>query len=104
MTIQIVTPQFERVDGKLVFARPSTIEEFENLRTLSEAQLKDIGCGIWNKEDGVVHWLFPKEWYDHIPHGLMVACIDETTFAFESGETDDDTRFGMLAYGFLQNV
>lgn len=103
MTIQIVTPQFDRIDGKVVTSKPSTMEEFQALRTMSEAELKALGCGIWNKDKGVTHWLFPKEWYDTIPNGLMIDVIDGRTEAFESGKTDDDYRFGCLAYGFKQN-
>lgn len=103
MTIQIITPQFDRIDGKVVTSKPSTMEEFETLRTLGEAQLKDLGCGIWSQKDGKTHWLFPKEWYDTIPNGLMVDFICGRTEAFVTGETDDDYRFGCLAYGFIQN-
>lgn len=104
MTIEIITPQFERVDGKVVVSKPTTIAEFEALKSLSEAHLKELGCGIWNKADGVTHWLFPKEWYDTIPTGLMIDVIDGSHEAFVAGETDDDYRFGCLAYGFKQNV
>ncbi len=49
-----------------------------------------------------VLWLFPAEWYEHIPKGLKIVDINGVVENFEPNKTDDDRRFGCLAYGFLQ--
>lgn len=95
--LEIVTPQFERIDG----ITPALPDVWEHLRTLSVSTLASIGCGKWDApdENGTVLMLFPKEWYAHIPAGFEVECIDGTAERFAPGETDDDYRFGCLAYG-----
>ena len=96
-TIEIVTPQFERT-GSVV---PSLPDMWEQLRSLSVDTLRSIGCGIWDEPDatGRALMLFPKEWYDHIPEGFEVDGIDGERETFKRGGTDDDYRFGCLAYG-----
>lgn len=46
-------------------------------------------------------WLLPAEWYDSIPNGFPVIDINGCLEQFERGKTDDDRRFGMLAYGVI---
>lgn len=97
--VQISTPQFDRTDG----ITPSIpLMDFAKLPGLSEVTLKQIGCQQWDEPDGDGHvlWLFPAEWYDHIPDGTLVVTINGETEAFKHGKTDDDRRFGALAYGF----
>lgn len=98
--LDIVGPQFERTDG-VVASIPS--DSWEQLRTLSPETLKALGCGQWDgpDKDGNVLMLFPKEWYAHIPDGYLVWCIDGESERFRKGVTDDDYRFGCLAYGVL---
>lgn len=103
-TVNFITPQFTRTDGRLVTYRPTTPEEYAALPNMTPDALKKIGCGIWNKKNGKTHWLYPYEWYQHIPAGTLVVDINGETEPFEPGKTDDDTRFGMLAYGFLQDT
>lgn len=43
--------------------------------------------------------LFPYEWYDIIPEGFMVTNIWGELEPFILGESDNDKRFGCLAYG-----
>lgn len=97
-TIEIATPQFERTDG-IVPSLP--IDGWERLRKCSRAALKALGCRAWDEPDerGKVLMLFPKEWYAHIPAGFEVVVINGDVEAFVPGETDDDYRFGCLAYG-----
>lgn len=77
--------------------------DFSKLPTLHEDTLKAIGCQKWSEpENGKVLWLFPAEWYDHIPDGTQVVDINGATETFKHGETDNDRRFGALAYGFLR--
>lgn len=49
-------------------------------------------------------WLFPKEWYDLIPNGFIVTGLNGESYPFESGKSDDDTRFGCLAYGIRKPI
>ena len=103
-TLNIITPQFKRIDGRVIAYFPNTPEEYAALPKLPPSTLKKIGCGIWNDEGGKRHWLFPAEWYPHIPAGTPVVDINGETEAFNPGVTDNDIRFGCLAYGFLQDL
>jgi hypothetical protein len=44
-------------------------------------------------------WLFPAEWYNIIPDKFIVTGLYGESYPFEKGKTDDDRRFGCLAYG-----
>lgn len=101
--VEIITPQFTRTDG-LVPSLPQT--NWADLHNLPVAKLKAIGCCPWDEpnEKGEALWLLPGEWYNHIPEGMPLTCIDGTTEPFKRGETDDDTRFGCLAYGIIVHV
>ena len=44
-------------------------------------------------------WLIPGEWYNVIPEGFILTCITGRDEPFKKGETDNDIRFGCLAYG-----
>jgi hypothetical protein len=99
-TVEIITPQFTRTDG-LMPALPQT--NWSDLHKLPTATLKAIGCCPWDEpnDKGESLWLMPGEWYNHIPEGMPLTCIDGTTEPFKRGETDDDIRFGCLAYGVV---
>lgn len=101
-TLNIITPQFKRIDGRVITYFPNTPEEYAALPKLPPSTLRKIGCGGWADAGGKRHWLFPAEWYPHIPAGTPVVAIGGGTEAFEPGVTDNDMRFGYLAYGFLQ--
>lgn len=93
--IHIKTPQFERTDGHRV---PDPPADLSLLPKMTENELRLLGCQKWDGD----HWLYPGEWYDKIPEGHEMLCIDGTTEKFKKGETDDDTRMGALAFGFLR--
>ena len=95
--IEFITPQFNRTDG----VRPAIPDSWAMLTKLPKDTLKAIGCCAWNEPDdkGNMLMLFPHEWYAHIPDGFMVTDIFGKTEPFECGKTDDDRRFGCLAYG-----
>ncbi len=99
--VHFITPQFERTDGLSV---PLPICDFDRLPELPEETLKAIGCQKWDEPDadGNVLWLYPAQWYQHIPNGTVVTDINGNTERFERGVTDDDMRFGALAYGFTR--
>ena len=97
--IEIMTPQFDRTDGKTITYTPKSREEFEAIQKLDKAGRKAIGMGLWSDDDPEL-WLFPAEWYAHIPGGLAIVDISGNTETFQLGVTDDDRRFGALAFGF----
>lgn len=101
--VTFVTPQFDRTDGVSVGV---PVFDFKQLPNLEEETLKEIGCQKWDAPDdeGNVLWLFPAEWYDHIPNGTVVFDINGAEESFVKGETDDDMRFGALAYGFKRKA
>lgn len=102
--LKITTPQFKRTDGRVISYRPNTPEEYRALPKLDADALIKIGCQRWKEEDGKVTWLFPFEWYDHIPDGTIVIDINGEVNKFKRGETDNDIRFGALAFGFTQQI
>ena len=95
-TVELVMPQFERPpDMPGPGWMPTTRTEWEWLRTQTVEDLKGLGLGSW---DGRL-MLFPREWYAHIPAGFMFESISGQVKPFEAGVTDDNYRFGCLAYG-----
>lgn len=101
--LQIITPQFTRTDG-LVPSIPQV--NFADLPKMAPETLKAIGCCPWDEpnEKGEVLFLLPGEWYDHIPEGTPLVCIDGKPELFKRGVTDDDIRYGCLAYGIIVAV
>jgi hypothetical protein len=102
--IEFITPQFERVDGRTINYFPKTVREFDALKGLSETYLRNMGCGVWEKTDKEIHFLYPKEWYEFIPENYEIISISGDVEQFKKGETDDDIRYGCLAYGFVQEI
>jgi len=101
--LESMTPQFERTDGVQVPVLADLIE-WETLHTRDEATLRALGFGVWEKDEKGTHWLFPKEWYSIIPDGYKFTYISGEQGVFKRGETDDDYRFGCLAFGFIQEA
>lgn len=107
--IGVVTPQFERGPGEPTPGpAPADFAAFESLRGCPETMLRSLGMGVWGRQEradgtefGPVLCLFPGEWYKHIPAGLEVVDINFQRDKFVPGETDNDIRFGCLAYGVL---
>lgn len=99
-TLEITTPQFEREDG-LKVAAPVDFSDWENLHIKDDNTLRAFGFRVWENDEKGKHWLFPKEWYSIIPDGFPIIDISGIKEEFKSGVTDDDCRFGCLAYGFI---
>lgn len=99
--VNIVTPQFEREAGAPIPACAPC--DWESLRTMSYLALCEMGLRPWDELDasGGVLLLFPGEWYHAIPAGFEIVDINLCRKRFVPGETDDDMRFGCLAYGIL---
>lgn len=91
-TYIVSRPQFDRPDGKKASAPP---EPFSAVCSMAREKLHELGCQNW--DDSLV--LFPAEWYDHIPNGFLVTDINGDVEPFQHGSTDNDRRFGCLAYG-----
>ncbi len=91
-------PHRSRMDGKEAAPAPISRPEFEALRSLPREKLIELGLRPWD-DDGLL--LFPVEWYNAIPDGFEIACTDGTQEPFVHGTTDDDCRFGVLAFGII---
>jgi hypothetical protein len=99
--VEFITPQFERTDG---IAPVVADFDFNSLPGLPEETIRALGCRPWDEpdENGETLWLYPAEWYDRIPEGHVVTTISGEQEQFRRGQTDDDKRFGVLAYGFVR--
>lgn len=100
-TINIVTPQFKRPENDPPPASVPT--DWTELRSMSCQALKEIGLRAWDEpKNGKVLMLLPGEWYTHIPIGFELECINGKVAPHATtgkDRTDDDIRFGCLAYG-----
>lgn len=99
--IEIVTPQFTRTDGLPISAPNLTPDEWQNLGKLPLERLRQMGFQMWDEDEKGIHWLFPGEWFHHIPEGLEVVSISGKTRLFNKHTEDDDIRFGALSFGFI---
>lgn len=77
---------------------------FSKLNELSAHELTWLlGLSPWKLDTGTVY-LFPGRLYNDIPDGTEIVFIDGKHETFIRGVTDDDTRFGYLAFGvFIPN-
>lgn len=122
--IEIMTPQFERDWPLEIDFIPKDEAELKVLiESTPQKVLLRMGVCIWatfesEKEDrdkgesmvgeqylkpGEIHYLLPGEWYDSIPEGFELIDIGGEKEIFQKGKTDNDIRFGCLAYGFIRN-
>jgi len=105
--IEIITPQFERPDQRRVKWVPRSADDLDRLReNATDDELVELCLGRWRDpdEEGNVLWLFPGEWYEHLPDGYTITTIFGKEEPFKRGETDDDIRFGCLPYGFVRRA
>lgn len=94
--IEIVTPHFTRTaDMGPPPSLPATDDDWRQLQSMSVEEAKERSFGNW---DGGL-FLFPGEWYAHIPPWLEVECISGARGRWDAEVRDDDIRFGCLAYG-----
>lgn len=78
---------------------PQTIAEWLALSTLTVVELRQRGLKSWSEETRLM--LFPHSGYDAIPTGLSIVTIRGEEKLFKLGVTDDDQRFGCLAFGVV---
>lgn len=96
--VEYTTPQFTRTDGKKVNYFPTTIEQYDKLKSCDRTALIFFGLQKWGENN---LWLFPGEWYEFIPDGCKIIDINGQEEAFRKGSTDNDIRFGALSYGIV---
>jgi len=118
--VQVVTPQFVRTaEMQGPSAPPSALEDWNALREMDVIALREMGLHPWDEPDleGKVLMLFPGEWYPHIPRGFWIEDLNSPVESdaprrirprerelFEPGVTDNDIRFGCLAFGVRVKV
>lgn len=73
---------------------------FGVLQYFEPPELRAFGLSLWSENSGL--WLFPHEWYEHIPDGFVCTKITGGEFAFSPDEADKDNRYGALAYGIVR--
>lgn len=76
----------------------------EQLSKNTEEDLLTWGFRKWSlpNKHGQVLWLFPADFYDRIQDGTTVITINHNKELFVRGKTDNDTRFGVLSFGFYR--
>ena len=102
--IEIRTSQLRRSAADPWPATPPS--DWAAISRMSKQALWELGLRPWNDpdEEGMVLMLFPGLWYDAIPSGLEIVDINGERERFVRGVTDNDIRFGCLAYGILVSV
>lgn len=53
----------------------------------------------WSDEGDEVLWLLTQEEFDEVPDGTVLLSINDETMVKGKDYIDDDTRFGVIAYG-----
>jgi hypothetical protein len=72
-----------------------------DLMDFTKEKLEDKGFRIWETlSDGREHWLIPIEMEPQIKYGSKFITINGDEIIFDEN-TDLDTRFGLLAFGFF---
>ena len=94
-------PEHERMGNIASPALLTNPHFWKNLSTWSISDLKNIGLQAWDKDDNGTLMLFPAEWYDSIPEGYQITDIFGVEELFIKGKTDNDKRYGALAYGIV---
>lgn len=78
---------------------PQAYESFRfDPNQLKLSELKHLGFKPWS-ERGL--YLIPLWLRPFLKEGSVVKCIDGTTSTYSSEKSDNDHRFGMLAYGVV---
>lgn len=96
-TVEVILPQFDRTDKRTISVLPKDAAWLDTLKSAPLDILRDLGLQCWDMN----LWLFPAEWYEYIPEGYEIIDLNFNVESFRKGETDNDRRFGVLAYGIL---
>ena len=84
--------------GEVIGYFPRTVEEFDALKKLDDHALRAIGCGFWDEG----HYLYPKRVVLQQQTGIRLWIYSGTLNCLFLEFTDNDIRFGCLAYGFVK--
>jgi hypothetical protein len=100
--VEILTPQFKREYKLEIDWKPESVYEFNEVKKFPSELLLKMGVRKWseNKDTGEIIYIYPGEWYNLIPEGYPIVDINDEEELFNKEKTDDDIRFGCLAYGF----
>lgn len=94
--VEIVTPQFDRIDGIEPESGPTTEDDVDALREMEHSDLVALGMRQWD-ESGLM--LFPVEWHDDLPEGVEIETISGVRKSFDRSEDLKEKRFGVLPFG-----
>lgn len=87
-----------------------SIDVYDESVNLTREEMWSLGLQPWTRDSNVgvsdedmkkELWLFPFSFYEHIPAGFPIVFIDFEKGEFMPNVTDDDTRFGYLAFGVM---
>lgn len=70
----------------------------KKLLDMTRAELLAEGFGVWDSS-GLL--LIPLRLYEKIPDGTPLKCINRRTYIKGGQRIDEDTRGGLLAYGWI---
>lgn len=84
------------------------VEQMVNMKSIGGPDISiNVGRGNSPTEELEVDmqlWLIPGEWYNVIPDGFELITITGEKHLFQRNRTDNDTRFGCLAFGILRSI
>ena len=80
-----------------------TKTEFRQFCKIATSQeLKNKGFRIFDTINNYELYLIPAKYYNIIPNGYNLIAISGKPHKFKFGITNDDQRYGLLAYGILR--
>lgn len=71
----------------------------EDFNSLTYEDMSQLGFGKWSNESELM--LIPHYLHGALPKGLVVTCINGTTYTVGVDTINDDIRYGKLAYGLF---
>lgn len=92
-------PHFNRGDGRYIDYEPPE-ELFDVLPNMDDEELRGLGLQPWDDEHKL--WLFPVEWYEHIPEGLEIVSITWEEREFDPDRDIKEARYGAMPYGIVK--
>lgn len=90
---------FRRSDDRYIGYNPDD-KLFEVLPYLDDEELTGLGLQPWDDDRNI--WLFPVEWYEHIPEGLEIVTINREVKKFDRDEDKIEGRYGALPFGIAR--
>jgi hypothetical protein len=77
------------------------IAEQDRIENISTKTLLDMGCQWWSTDQGLL-LLTPAVLKEHVAVGTVLTSINNEKVIVGADYIDDDTRYGLLAYGILR--